>query len=587
MTKSKTDVLKAGTPQLSVPNSLSAYLLLSLCSLLLAPCLFYPATALAAIANTVHNLTATGPGTIKTTKTGDLCIFCHTPHSAAQTRALWNRDLPPTSYKLYESSTLEATLKQPTGASRLCLSCHDGTTALGNLRVPPRTGSVTLGPLMGRASLGTDLSDDHPVSFLYNSALALKQGQLADPSTLPKTTRLDDTQQMQCTSCHDPHTDSNREFLRTDDRAGALCIACHKQRNWASSAHANSLATWSGTGTNPWPNSPYSNVRDNGCENCHRPHAAPEPPRLLSSAQEQDVCLVCHNGTVASKNLEAEFLKFSSHPITSADWTHQPHENPNTMPRHVTCEDCHNPHDTTFLSANAPMASGRLKGVPGVNISGGTTNEAFYEYEICLKCHGIREPTTPGAVRQDNIRNTRLQINPSNPSFHPIAARGTNAAMAGFEPGYSTASIIYCTDCHNNDDWTSTGTKPRGPHGSRYAPILEREYQANDPSAESFQYYALCYKCHNRNYLITDQARTFPHQKHVVEQQTSCAVCHDAHGSRRNSHLINFMLRDFTGKTVVTPSQGQKRLEYISLGPGRGQCYLSCHGVNHEPKSYP
>ena len=562
-------------------------MLLALCSLFLAPCFFYPAVALAALANTVHNLTATGPGTIKAPAVGELCVFCHTPHSASTTRALWNRDLPPITYNLYTSSTLEATLNQPTGSSRLCLSCHDGTTALGNLRVSPATGPVTLGALTGRAALGTDLSDDHPVSFVYDAALALKQGQIADPSALTKNTPLDTNQQMQCTSCHDPHDDRYRKFLRTDDRAGGLCTACHKERNWTGATHATSLATWNGTGMNPWPNSPYSTVADNGCENCHQPHAAPEPPRLLSSAQERAVCLVCHNGAVASKNLEPEFLKFSSHPIASADWTHQPREDPNTMARHVACEDCHNPHQATSSTASPPSVPGRLTGVRGVNLSGATVTEASYEYEVCFKCHGLQDQTTPGIVRQDNIRNIRLKVNPSNPSFHPIAATGTNTTMAGFEPNYTTATIISCTDCHNNDQWTQSGTAPRGPHGSAYQPILWQNYQVDDPSTESFQAYALCYQCHNRNYLITDQARTFPHQQHVVAQQASCAVCHDAHGSRQSSHLINFMLRDKTGKTVVGPSLTQKRLEYISLGPGRGQCYLSCHGENHEPKSYP
>jgi predicted CXXCH cytochrome family protein len=544
-------------------------------------------SAQAAVANTVHNLSATGPGPVKAPGVGELCVFCHTPHSAGTTRALWNRDLPPTTYNLYRSSTLEATLKQPTGASRLCLSCHDGTTALGNLRVPPATGPVTLGPLAGRTSLGTDLSDDHPVSFLYDSALALKQGQLAGPASLPKTTPLDSTQQLQCTACHEPHDDRYRKFLRVDDRAAALCAACHRQRNWSGSTHAISPATWNGVGTNPWPNSPYTNVANNGCENCHRPHAAPRPPRLLSQSQERAVCLVCHSGTVASKNLDPEFLKFSRHPIASADWTHDPREDPNTMSRHVTCTDCHNPHQVVSTLASPPIVSGRLRGSGGVNISGGTVAEAIYEYEVCLKCHGIRDQTTMGIVRQDNVRNIRLKMSPSNPSFHPVAATGRNPTMAGFEPGYSTASIIYCTDCHNSDEWTPTGTRPRGPHGSRYLPILEREYQQNDSTSESVQTYALCYKCHNRNFLINDRANTFLHKKHVVDKQAPCAACHDAHGSRQNGHLINFMLRDRTGKTVVSPSRDQKRLEYISLGPGRGQCYLQCHGKNHEPKDYP
>ncbi len=297
-----------------------------------------------AIANTVHNLTATGPGTIKARGVGELCIFCHTPHSATQTRALWNQALPGTSYKLYTSSTLEATLNQPTGASRLCLSCHDGTLALGSLRVPPRSGLVTLPPLTGRSSLGADLSDDHPVSFVYDSALAIKRGELTDPALLPKSIRLDDTKQLQCSACHDPHDDRYRKFLRMDDRSAGLCTTCHRQRNWSGSTHATSIASWRGAGTNPWPDSPYNSLAENGCQNCHRPHSAPHPPRLLSSTQEGDVCLVCHKGTVASKNMEQEFLKNSVHPVSSTDWTHEPRENPNTMPRHATCPDCHNPH---------------------------------------------------------------------------------------------------------------------------------------------------------------------------------------------------------------------------------------------------
>ncbi|MFQ5666215.1 MAG: cytochrome c3 family protein [Candidatus Binatia bacterium] len=545
--------------------------------------------ARAQLATSPHNLSATGPGTVKAPEVADLCIFCHTPsHHAPVGRALWNRDLPPTVYNLYKSSTLEATLKQPTGASRLCLSCHDGTMAVGNLRVPPSGGAQpSLGRLTGSASLGTDLSDDHPVSFVYGTALALRDTQLADPAAISHTLPLDSTQQLQCTTCHDPHDNQYRKFLRIDDRAAALCTTCHTMRNWIGSSHATSPATWRGTGPNPWPNSPYTTVSENGCGSCHRPHAAPRPPRLLSNMQEPDVCFVCHNGAVATQNLEPEFLKLSTHPVAVSNWIHDPREDPNAMPRHSTCTDCHNPHQSLAAAASPPIAPGPLRGVRGINISGGSMHEAIYEYEICLKCHGLRDQTSTDIVRQDNTRNVRLEISPSNPSYHPVAAVGQNRAVGGFEPGYTAASIIYCTDCHNNDDWTPTGTQPRGPHGARYAPILEREYRVDDPSTESFQVYALCYKCHNRDFLINDRANTFLHNKHVRQQQAPCAACHDAHGSRQNAGLINFMVRDRTGQTVIAPSKEQRRLEFISLGPGRGQCYLTCHGENHEPESYP
>ncbi len=545
------------------------------------------APADASVVDTVHNLSVSGPGTIRAPGVGDVCAFCHTPHRASQTRALWNRDLPPVTYKLYESSTLEATLNQPTGASRLCLSCHDGTTALGNLRVPPVGAPVALGPLTGRASLGTDLSDDHPISFVLDSALALKQGELNDPSTIPRPLRLDNTRQLQCTTCHDPHEDRYRKFLRMDDRAAALCTGCHRLRNWTDSTHANSPATWRGSGTNPWPNSPYTTVMENGCENCHHTHASPRPPRLLGNAEERGVCLVCHNGSVATQNLDAEFLKLSAHPIIATNWTHEPREDPNTMPRHVTCVDCHNPHQVTGTPATGPAVSGRLRGVRGLNIAGGSVAAARQEYEVCLKCHGVRDQMDLGVVRSDNTRNVRLKISPSNPSYHPVAAAGRNGSMLGFETGYSTASMIFCTDCHNNDQWSPAGVHARGPHGSIYAPILERNYQIDDPASESYQTYALCYKCHNRDYLINDRAHTFPHKKHVVEQQAPCGACHDAHGSRQSVGLVNFVLRDPAGKTVVSPSTTQKRLEFTSLGPGRGQCFLACHGANHEPKTYP
>jgi predicted CXXCH cytochrome family protein len=536
------------------------------------------------IGRTAHNLTASGPGPVRATEAAGLCAFCHTPHDAKPTRALWNRDLSTTTYRLYQSSTLEARLNQPTGSSRLCLSCHDGTLALGVVRHAPKGARFAMGPLTGTAVLGTDLSHDHPISFVYDAALAGRRGQLADPAVLPRQVRLDETGQVQCTTCHDAHEDRNPKFLRVNNQFGALCVTCHTMKNWRVSTHAVSTATWKGIGPNPWTGGSGDTVAENACHNCHRSHGAGHPDRLLARADEAGNCLICHSGAVTVRNIEQEFIKPFRHPVDRNQWLHDPREEPATMPEHVTCVDCHNPHSATSTTAPPPSASGRMRGVRGVTATGGRINEANFEYEVCLKCHGVREPTSPNIVRQDAVRNIRLKIGPTSASSHPLIAPGRNPTVPGLEPAYTVSSVIACTDCHNNDEWTSAGTHPRGPHGSLHEGILEREFRTEDPSSESFANYALCYKCHGRTALLTGATR-FPHQSHVVRRSASCAACHDSHGSRQNAHLINFMVRTKTGNPVVSPSRSG-RLEYVSNTSGGGSCYLTCHGSNHDPRTY-
>ena len=84
-----------------------------------------------------------------------------------------NRSVPAGAYVIYRSSSLRANVGQPTWTSKLCLSCHDGTIALGSVlsRPSPITfagGGDRIPP--GSTNLGTDLSDDHPISFVYPSS---------------------------------------------------------------------------------------------------------------------------------------------------------------------------------------------------------------------------------------------------------------------------------------------------------------------------------------------------------------------------------------------------------------------------------
>ncbi len=539
------------------------------------------------LALTKHNLTPSGPGPVKETARSGLCVFCHTPHHAQATRALWNRNLPGITYQLYQSPTMKAQPGQPTGASRLCLSCHDGVLALGSVRMPTPGSQFTLGPLTGPGSLGTNLSDDHPVSITYDSALAALQGQLVDPVTLPPAIHLDQNGQLQCTACHDPHEEINPDFLRMDDRYGNLCTACHQIPFWRGSIHATSTQTWTGAGTPPWPQPGFPTVGENACLSCHRPHGAGHPQWLMSQMDEPSNCTLCHDGTAAQKDVATEFLKPFHHPIESAQWTHRPDEDPVTMVRHVTCADCHNPHAAT-ASPSAPGAltvGGSQQQVSGVSIAGAVVQAATYKYEICLKCHGLQEPSTPGILRQDATRNIRLRLDPANPSYHPVAAIGKNPTITGLDPKYTSASQIGCIDCHDNDTWTAGGTQPRGPHGSNFRYLLAQQYQADDPVVESYANYALCYKCHDRATLL-NSTTGFPHNRHLVLDQASCAACHDAHGSRNNRALVDFMLRTRAGLPVVTPSSSGLLKFVPGATRGHGTCYLTCHGHDHNPSVY-
>lgn len=550
-------------------------------------CAVFP--SFSGVATSRHNLSVSGPGTVRAATETQTCIFCHAPHNASPSTPLWNRRAPGSTYTPYASSTAKAFAGQPTGASLACLSCHDGTIALGDVlsrsaRID-MAGGTTVMP-SGDGSLGTDLSDDHPVSITYDASLATAHGgELADPATLPGRIRLDPARQLQCTSCHDPHDDSNGKFLVMSNQGGALCLSCHNKNGWNLGSHRLSSATWNGAGTDPWPHADGGTVAANACANCHRPHSAGGRKWLLNAAAEESNCLTCHNGNVARHNIQAEIVgKPSIHPVGGTTGVHDPAEPAMIQSRHVECSDCHNPHAANAGTGPLP---GSLAGVRGVAMTGTGVGAATEEYQICLRCHADSpNMPAPRTTRQIAQNNKRLEFDPGNPSHHGVAGPGRNPNVPSLLPPWTTGSIVKCTDCHNNNAGPGAGgTGPKGPHGSIYPSLLERQYRTADNTPESAANYALCYKCHNRTSILGD--RSFKeHKKHIVDERTPCNACHDPHGissaqgnAINNSKLINF------DTTISRPtSNGQLRFE--STGTYRGRCYLSCHGESHNPESY-
>jgi len=568
-------------------------------------------SAHAGIATTKHNLSVSGPGTVKATSEAEICVFCHAPHNTSPSGQLWNRRVG-LSYTPYTSSTRKSAAGQPNGASLLCLSCHDGTIALGEVRNRAGAigiaGGVTALPA-GNALIGTDLSDDHPVSFVYDASLQAARGELAAPSTLvkPSKVRLDASGRLQCTACHDPHDNTNTKFLVVANTASALCQTCHLKNYWSGSDHKNSAKTWNNIAPNPWPHTTGTSVAANACENCHRPHTAGGGKRLLNYAAEEANCFPCHNGNVAAKNIQTEFNKASVHHVANYTGIHDPTEAASVATSHVECVDCHNPHAANATAGSTPGGSatptlpGSQLGVRGISIGGIEVNPATAEYEICFRCHADGAGNTPAASTPRVIvqNNKRLEFTSTNPSYHPIAAAGRSTNVPSLVAGWTTSSRVKCTDCHNNNagpystgsGTTPSGTSVNGPHGSTNPTLLERQYTTTDgPSGgatESAAVYALCYKCHDRTNILSNATGSFKeHNKHIVGERAPCNTCHDPHGisSTQGSVLSNSRLINFN--TAIVTRSGTQAIRWERVGTNGGRCYLVCHGANHNPWTY-
>ena len=126
------------------------------------------------------------------------CIFCHTTHNAqgiSQTGSsspppLWNRqestvNLTPYAWAAPANLPIGFNVDPLIGPSRLCMSCHDGLTAVDSHGpfVGTAQGNVEGTTVMNSPGRYIDnLSVTHPIGFLYQDAMNARPGELVDPS---------------------------------------------------------------------------------------------------------------------------------------------------------------------------------------------------------------------------------------------------------------------------------------------------------------------------------------------------------------------------------------------------------------------
>lgn len=586
------------------------------------------------VLNSSHNLTPSGSGPLKS---GDSrpCVFCHISHQGYTAPGyLWNQKTSQAAYTPYQSPTLTALAGNPgVGSSKLCLSCHDGTVAVGQTVAGGTL--VVSGSIASADLLGTDFSRHHPVGIRPSDDGQLFVGLAATPATASDPSVRLPNNRIECVSCHDPHTENRdgtrRRFLVRTNDSSALCLACHdvnrpapsQINGWLGSAHqiaTNTVAEY------------YGRVNANGCLSCHLPHNPTANKPLLRGAEET-ACYACHGGSLTSPvllPLNTVTAKPYAHPANALAGAHQPGENayPLNGTRHAECPDCHNGHAAQAgVGGTAPTAQRALTGATGVDGTTGASarRPAANEYEVCLKCHGnssgkpqalagyalygrtvwrISTPTSgdpfnkrlefSSLAGRHNVINPRRLGTAEVPSLRGQMLTLTGAGGTSLSPG----SYLYCSDCHSSDQGrASGGAEAAGPHGSNWPHLLERRYELEPPppvaggsgSGVIFSdglngTAALCYKCHDTTNSILQNSSFREHRTHIVEQRTGCGTCHASHGVAGGTATNNYALIDFDSAIVRASSSGALRFE--RTGAFHGRCYLTCHNVNHNPYSY-
>lgn len=535
-------------PRLGWPILLSITLLLGTGGIALA-------AIVTKVANTKHNLSASGPGPVKATSENQICVFCHTPHNANMRvmAPLWNRELSTLTYTTYNSASMDAVITQPGGTSKLCLSCHDGTMALGTVGVLNNntTSPVTImmsgtnagaipigkGEFTGYTrNLGIDLSNDHPISFTYDATLANNDGELRTPPVLaggipivgnrivgvvPRPLYPLDSNQLQCTTCHDPHTwesdptKGNHKFLRGnrlqqtqplgggfDQSNDNMCLACHDKAGslWAFSAHANQLVAdelylAAAATEREFPIS--TPVWKAACLNCHDSHTVQGAKRLLREGTDsfatpksggnpatEETCYQCHSafGTsvlstlTAVPDIKSDFTRPIRLPISTQPETHNIGGSFDDSIAGGTAARCNSNGSRCgkdFMESQATL---------GKMSAGGLPNNRHAE---CTDCHNPHRVTKNRLFNDDPITPApggthKHTIAAGDTTPHNNLASGSLRGTFGVEPQYLSAEF---------------GTRPfsyavkRGDGGNNALTAVTSTYVTRE--------YQICLKCHS------------------------------------------------------------------------------------------
>jgi len=363
----------------------------------------------------------------KVSPTQERCSRCHITSSAALQGFL--PEVPPVLALSYGSPSLA------------CFSCHDGTTIVSPDVDASRTAF-------------------HPLS--HGNDLTGYEGLLSEVVGLPYLAG----KRMECVTCHDPHDDGHRPFLRVDLQE--LCLACHsrytefgrgKQNRTGNhilgvdpeisprtdvrlkvadafrtpNVAAYPLERGKGVGDWHWDLGGHlSRGRSGeiGCVTCHAVHgneSAPPVEKLLAVAPVNDVadlfCEGCHAGVRGDGKAAPAY--------------------PN--PGGTTTGRTYHPVDDD--EANGPGRILEIREPPGWAFGGGAPKRL-----LCTSCHAahgaqvqtplLRPPTTAVGLCEE----CHDQISLNHHQVGLLTGNGCSSLVPA--PPYGTRPGLFCSSCH-------------------------------------------------------------------------------------------------------------------------------------------
>lgn len=275
-----------------------------------------------------------------------------------------------------------------------------------------------------------------------------------------------------CNTCHRTHGQIGGVFLREEQPE--LCFRCHREMN-------NSLQRLGFL---------HSPVADGDCQACHSPHNSANDNLLVE--KDELLCFKCHSqepfrGKVVHQPVSQGCS--SCHPAHGSAT-----EGLLTLSRDALCASCHDLETQTFAEKHG----------------------GFPVTKNCLECHAVHS-SDQDALLNKVVHNPVAELECGSCHEGP-QKDGTALVSSGAE---------LCLQCHDDVDIEVTEAHApmaggdclecHSPHASNFAGMLSTPPEA------------LCFKCHEFNYLGPEPKKPGKGSAHTIVAEGGCQSCHSPH----------------------------------------------------------